>query len=275
MRGSRWARLALFGAWLACVSSAPLAQGTQPKSDYEPYVGQDGKDVVWVPTPQSLVDRMLSIAKVRPDDYLIDLGSGDGRTVITAAKRGTRALGIEYNPDMVKLAQSNARKAGVAGKAQFRHADLFETDLSEATVITMFLLPEINMKLRPRLLKLKPATRIVSNSFRMENWKPDATTTARKDCESYCTAYLWIVPARVAGTWNTPQGTLTLKQRFQYITGKLQGSEPAVVAKGKLNGDLITFVTGQTRYEGRVNGNTIKGTATANGGTTKWIATKS
>jgi precorrin-6B methylase 2 len=275
MRRSPWARLALFGAWLAFVSFASLAQGAQPEADFEPYVGQDGKDVVWVPTPQALVDRMLNIAKLQADDYLIDLGSGDGRTVITAAKRGARALGIEYNPDMVKLANSNARKAGVADKAEFRRADLFQTDLSEATVITMFLLPEINMTLRPKLLKLKPGTRIVSNSFKMENWKPDATTTARKDCESYCTAYLWIIPAKISGTWNTPQGTLTLKQRFQYFTGKMQGSEPAVVAHGKLNGDHISFMAGHTKYEGRVNGNTIEGTASSQGSTTKWIATKS
>lgn len=275
MTGSLWARLALFGTWLACVSSAALAQSTQPPGDFEPYVGQDGKDVVWVPTPQSLVDRMLNIAKVQPDDHLIDLGSGDGRTVITAAKRGTRALGIEYNPDMVKLAKGNAQKAGVADKAQFKQADLFETDLSQATVITMFLLPEINMKLRPKLLKLKPGTRIVSNSFRMEDWKPDATTTAGKDCESYCTAYLWIVPARIAGAWDTAQGTLTLRQHFQYFTGKLQGSEPGVVAKGRLSGNRITFMVGQTKYEGRVNGKTIEGTAKSQGSTTKWTATKS
>jgi len=182
MKASRCARLALFGAWLAFVSAAALAQGAQPKDDYEPYVGQEGKDVVWVPTPQSLVDRMLGIAKLQPDDYLIDLGAGDGRTVITAAKRGARALGIEYNADMVTLAKRNARKAGVADKAEFRRADLFQIDLSGATVITMFLLPEINMKLRPKLLKLKlePGTRIVSNEFRMGNWKPDATTAVIK-----------------------------------------------------------------------------------------------
>lgn len=275
MSASRCARLALFGAWLVFASAAALAQGAQPSDDYEPHVGQDGKDVVWVPTPQSLVDRMLNIAQLQPGDYLIDLGAGDGRTVIAAAKRGARALGIEYNADMVTFARRNARKAGVAAKAGFRRADLFQTDLSEATVITMFLLPEINMQLRPKLLKLKPGTRIVSNSFRMGNWKPDATTTAKKDCTDYCTAFLWVVPASVAGTWNTPQGTLTLKQRFQYITGTLQGSEPAAVANGKLNGDYISFMAGHTKYEGRVSGNTIDGTARSQGNTTKWMATRS
>lgn len=274
MSASRWVRLALFGAWLALASSVALAQGARPQGDYEPHVGQEGKDVVWVPTPQSLVDRMLNIAKLRPGDYLIDLGAGDGRTVITAAKRGARALGIEYNADMVTLARRNAQAAGVADQAEFRRADLFQTDLSKATVITMFLLPEINMKLRPRLLKLRPGTRIVSNSFRMENWKPDATTTAKKDCTDHCTAYLWVVPASVAGPWNTPQGTLTLKQRFQYFTGTLQGSEPPAAVNGKLDGDYISFIAGHTKYEGRVSGNTITGTATSQGSTAKWKATK-
>ena len=275
MRTSRCVRLALFGAWLTLASSVALAQGAQPSNDYEPFVGQDGKDVVWVPTPQSLVDRMLDIARLQSSDVLIDLGSGDGRTVITAAKLGARALGIEYNADMVALARRNARRAGVAGKAEFRRADLFQTDLSEATVITMFLLPEINVKLRPRLLKLKPGTRIVSNSFRMGNWKPDAMTTVKKDCADYCTAYLWVVPASVAGTWNTPHGALTLKQRFQYITGSFQGSESTAVTNGKLNGDSITFIAGHTRYEGRVTGNTIEGIASSKGSTTKWMATRS
>ncbi|HEY9446742.1 MAG TPA: class I SAM-dependent methyltransferase [Burkholderiales bacterium] len=275
MSASRCGHLALLCAWLVFASSAVPAQGTSTQADYEPYVGQEGKDVVWVPTPQSLVDRMLDIARLGPDDRLIDLGSGDGRTVITAATRGARALGIEYDADMVTLAKRNAQKAGVADKARFRRADLFQADLSAATVITMFLLPEINMKLRPTLLALKPGTRIVSNSFRMGNWKPDATTTAKKDCTDYCTAHLWIVPASVAGTWNTPQGTLTLKQRFQYFTGRLQGSQLAVVANGKLNGDYISFTVGHTRYEGRVAGDTIEGTANSKGSTTRWMATRS
>lgn len=272
MMTSRPVALAFLGIWLACASAAALAQNATP--DYEPFVGQDGKDVVWVPTPQALVDRMLAIAKLRPDDFLIDLGSGDGRTVITAAKRGTRALGIEYNPDMVGIARRNAQRAGVADKVEFRQADLFETDLSRATVITMFLLPEINMKLRPTLLNLKPGTRIVSNTFRMGNWKPDATTTARQDCDEYCNAYLWVVPARVAGTWDSPQGTLTLKQQFQYFSGTLNGSASAALANGRLNGSQISFTADSTKYEGRVAGKTIKGTVSSQESTREWIATK-
>src|SRR5690349_19089770 len=169
-------------------------------SSFQPEVGQPGKDVVWVPTPQVLVDKMLDMAKLTPKDYLMDLGSGDGRTVITAAKRGARATGIEYNPEMVKLSQSNAKNAGVGERAEFRKADLFETDLSKATVITMFLLPDINLKLRPKLLKLKPGTRVVSNTFTMGDWKPDETSSPKNCDSSWCTALLWIIPAQVAGT---------------------------------------------------------------------------
>src|SRR6187200_1407621 len=188
---------------------------------YEPKVGQAGKDVVWVPTPQALVDKMLDMAKVTPNDYLIDLGSGDGRTVITAAKRGATAMGIEYNPDMVELSKRNAQKEGVTANATFVQADLFKADLSKATVITMFLLPSINMQLRPSILNLKPGTRIVANTFTMEDWDADETQSVTDNCSSWCTALLWIVPAKVQGTWKTPQGNLTLTQTFQNVTGNL------------------------------------------------------
>src|SRR5688500_1442381 len=180
-----------------CVSLAGAggAAVAQPAKSYEPQVGQEGKDVVWVPTPQALVDKMLDMAKVTPKDYVIDLGSGDGRTVIAAAKRGARAHGIEYNPDMVELAKANAAKAGVADRATFAKADIFESDYSKATVITMFLLPTLNLKLRPTLLDLKPGTRIVSNSFTMEDWEADETATLSNDCVSWCTALFWIIPA--------------------------------------------------------------------------------
>ena len=162
------------------VSSALLTLQAQEKAsvnNYVPEVGQQGKDVVWVPTPQELVNKMLEVAKVTPADYVIDLGSGDGRTVISAAKIGAKATGIEYNPDMVALSKENALKEGVGNKAEFIQADLYETDLSKATVITMFLLPEINLKLRPRILDLKPGTRIVSNTFTMGEWEADQEVT--------------------------------------------------------------------------------------------------
>src|SRR3990170_2719354 len=197
---------------LAAQTQPPVTTQTPPaQKPYEPYSGQPGKDVVWVPTPQTLVDKMLDLAKVTQSDYVIDLGSGDGRTVITAAKRGARALGIEYNPDMVELSKRNAANEGVSDKANFIKADIFESDFSQATVITMFLLPDINLKLRPKILGLKPGTRIVSNSFTMGEWTADETATLSGGCTSWCPALFWIVPAKAAGTLELRQGDLTLK----------------------------------------------------------------
>jgi precorrin-6B methylase 2 len=255
---------ALLTVCLCLVAVAAFAQATATQQKtYEPKVGQAGKDVVWVPTPQELVNKMLDLAKVTAQDYVMDLGSGDGRTVITAAKRGATAVGIEYNPDMVELAKSNAQKEGVNGKATFMKADLYETDLSKATVITMFLLPEINMKLRPKILNLKPGTRVVSNSFTMDDWEDDATETVTGECTSWCTAHFWIVPAKVEGTWQTPQGDLKLTQEFQKVKGTL-GNQ---AVEGKLAGDQLTLTSGGKQiYTGKVEGNAIKGSA--------WSATK-
>jgi hypothetical protein len=197
------------------------------------------------------------MAKVTPQDFLMDLGSGDGRTVITAAKRGLRAQGIEYNPDMVDLSNRNAKAAGVTARASFMKADLFETDFSKAQVITMFLLPTINLKLRPKLLEMRPGTRVVSNSFTMEDWQPDQTETI-PECTSWCTAHLWIIPAKVGGTWSMPQGTLTLTQTFQMLSGTLGST---AITRGKVNGEEVTFTVGNTTYTGKVQGNTIQGTA--------------
>ena len=257
-----------FAAALSILLAAALAHA-QPAKEFEPEVGQAGKDVVWVPTPQALVDKMLDMAKVTPKDYVIDLGSGDGRTVITAAKRGSKALGIEYNPEMVELSKRNAAKEGVSDKASFMKADLFETDFSQAQVITMFLLPSINIKLRPKILNLKPGTRIVSNTFDMEDWKPDEDATV-ENCTNWCTAHLWIVPAKVEGTWKTGQGDLTIKQSFQNITGTLKNGSAVTPINGKLHGSQITFTSGSTQYTGNVNGNSIEGTA----GGAKWTATR-
>ncbi|HUF39329.1 MAG TPA: class I SAM-dependent methyltransferase, partial [Anaerolineales bacterium] len=189
-------------AYAQTVTEPGPGAATAQRKPYEPEVGQTGKDVVWVPTPQALVDKMLDMAKLTPQDFVIDLGSGDGRTVITAAKRGSRALGIEYNPEMVELSKRKADDEGVSDKATFVKADLFESDFSKAQVITMFLLPSINLKLRPKLLDLEPGTRIVSNSFTMEEWEADQTETINEDCTSWCTALLWIVPAKVEGSWS-------------------------------------------------------------------------
>jgi len=259
-----------FAVLLAAASAVALAQAPQrapkpaPAPTYEPSVGQEGKDVVWVPTPQAVVNRMLDMARVTKNDFVMDLGSGDGRLVITAAKRGARAHGVEYNPDMVELSQRNAEKEGVAERATFEKADLFETDFSKATVITMFLLPEINLKLRPAILKLKPGTRIVSNTFTMGEWQADesATISSKSGCgSSWCTALLWIVPAQVAGTYQIPQGELSLRQNFQVLSGTLRtsGASPTTYAiTGKVRGEEITFRAGANNYRGRLNGKQLE-----------------
>lgn len=227
------------------------------KAPYEPTTGQEGKDVVWVPTPQVVVDKMLDMAKVGPRDFLMDLGSGDGRTVISAAKRGARAMGVEYNPDMVEYAKRNAQKAGVAERATFVKADLFETDFSRATVITMFLLPDINLKLRPKILEMKPGTRVVSNTFSMGDWKEDERAELREHpgCKvSWCAALLWIVPAKVAGTWAIPNGEVTFTQEFQNLAGSLRAEGKTYALEGRVRGEDVSFTAGGRRYTGRVNG---------------------
>jgi len=237
-------------------ATAPAAAAT-PDAAYQPSVGQQGKDVVWVPTPQVLVDKMLDMAKMTPSDYVIDLGSGDGRTVITAAKRGARALGIEYNPDMVELSKRNAKQEGVEARATFVKQDLFTADLSKATVITMFLLPDINLKLRPTLLKLKPGTRLVSNSFTMGDWNADETVTLDKaaGCEtSWCTALLWIVPAQAGGTHKVPQGELTLKQTYQMLTGTLKTQGKTVPVEGRVRGNEVQLTVDGKPLRGRMDG---------------------
>src|SRR5918992_195431 len=232
MRPARF--LALF-----FLAGCALAQTQPGTSTYEPTVGQEGKDVVWVPTPQAVVNKMLDMAKVTPQDFVMDLGSGDGRTVITAAKRGARAMGVEYNADMVELSKRNAQKEGVADRVTFVKADLFQTDFSKATVITMFLLPDINLKLRPKILALKPGTRVVSNTFTMGDWEADETAElpAGGGCEnSWCTALLWIVPAKVGGTYKVSQGELTLKQKYQKLSGTMRTAGKTFQLQGKVIG---------------------------------------
>lgn len=249
-------------ALAVCLSAMATAAAAQDKP-FEPQVGQAGKDVVWVPTPDPLVEKMLDMAEVTPDDFLMDLGSGDGKTVIAAAKRGVRAMGIEYNADMVALSRQRAREAGVTDLATFEQADLFETDLSKATVITMFLLPDINLKLRPKILDLAPGTRIVSNSFTMGEWEEDESERVTENCTSWCTALLWIVPARVDGVWTIGDESLTLEQTFQMVSGTLGST---AVTDGRLNGSEITFVAGDRTFTGTVKGDTISGTISGGAG---------
>jgi hypothetical protein len=248
-----------FMAGAVSASAQAVADKTKP---YEPVSGQAGKDVVWVPTPQATVDKMLDVTKVTPQDVVMDLGSGNGITVISAAKRGATAIGVEFNPDMVALARRLASEAGVSAKATFVEGDLFEADLSRATVITLFLLPDINERLRPKLLDLQPGTRIASNSFDMGDWQPDIRATS-EGCQSWCTVLSWVVPAKVEGSWTLGQDTLALTQQYQKISGTL-GTTP--ITAGSLNGEAITFTVGPRVYTGRVSGNRITGDG--------WSATK-
>jgi SAM-dependent methyltransferase len=250
-------------------------------AQFQPQVGQAGKDVIWVPTPDDVVERMLTMAQVTPSDFVIDLGSGDGKIAIMAAKKfGARALGIEYNPDMVKLSQENARQAGVAEKASFRRADIFASDFSQATVITMYLLPALNMKLRPQILSMRPGTRVVSHSFSMEDWEADEISTldGRR-------AYFWLVPANVMGSWALEAGSqkleLTLEQTFQKVSGTLTlGPIHAGLRDARLRGTNITFAyvdqDGVRRdFTGRVSGARMEGAfRDEKGGEGRWSATK-
>ena len=248
------ASLRQFGATLllSLVAAAVCAQPA--KKDFEPQVGQEGKDVIWVPTPEDLVDRMLRMAQTTASDVVYDLGSGDGRAVIAAAKKfGANAFGIEYNPDMVTLSQRNAQREGVSAKATFAKADLFETDFSQANVVTLFLLPDINLKLRPKILNMKPGTRIVSNTFTLGEWKDDDTATVEESqgCSYYCTAHLWIVPAKIDGRWRLqlplPAGAQTweldIRQKHQEIDGvvRITDAIPGGLWQTSLRGDKVRF----------------------------------
>jgi hypothetical protein len=271
--------IARFAAVLFIAFAAPAC------AQFQPQVGQAGKDVIWVPTPDDVVERMLRMAQVTPNDYVWDLGAGDGKIAIMAAKKfGARAIGIEYNPDMVKHANSNAQSAGVhgtgAGKATIRHGDIFATDFSQATVVTLYLLPALNMKLRPQLLSMRPGTRVVSHSFSMEDWEADeiSTVDGRR-------AYFWLVPANVMGNWNLDAGgqkhELALEQTFQKVSGTVAfGPMHAGLRDARLRGSNITFAyvdqSGVRRdFTGRVSGARMEGSfRDEKGGSGNWSASK-
>ena len=262
----------LVSCFVAVAAGAALAQDV--KEPFEPVEGQAGKNVVWVPTPSVLVEKMLDMARVTPRDYVMDLGSGDGRNIIAAAKRGARALGVEWNQDMVELSRRIAAKEGVADKAAFVQGDMYEADISQATVLALFLLTENLNKMVPKFLEMKPGSRIVVNGFEIDNWKANETGRAEGECGSWCTAYLYIEPARVAGTWRVSGGTLRLEQKFQEISGTLTaGGTTARITNGRLRGDRISFTVGGTEYLGRVSGDSMSGNVkgSANGA---WTATR-
>lgn len=254
----------------AALCATLVSAQQQNGAPFQPEVGQAGKDVVWVPTPEDTVKRMLDMAKVTPQDYVIDLGSGDGRNVIAAAKRGATALGVEYNPDMVTLSKQRAAEAGVTDKATFVEGDMYAADISKASVMALFLLPENLNKLRPKFLALKPGSRIVSNTFTIENWEPVEQDTV-PNCTSWCTVLLYIVPANVAGTWQTAQGTLTLTQDAQDVSGTL-GTAPLMDVH--LRGDELTFSAASVRYTARVAGDTMQGTSGTGANQVAWRASR-
>ena len=232
----------------------------------EPRLNQPGKDVQWVPTPDALVEKMLDLARLTPADRFVDLGSGDGVLVIAAAKRGVRSRGIEYDKGLVEFSKRKASDAGVGNLARFVRGDIFKTDFSEATVVTTFLLPSMNLRLRPTFLAMKPGTRIIANTFGIVEWEPDETVALDDPCERWCKAMMWIVPARVGGIWPTPKGDLTISQRFQFITGTL-GREP--IENGRLRGEQISFTAGGVDYAGRVEGDRMRVSA-VNGAPVEW-----
>ena len=261
------AGLALAPAVVAVAQTVPT-QNPPAQGPYEPKVGQAGKDVVWVPSPESTVEKMLDVAKVTPQDFVVDLGSGDGRNVIAAARRGARALGVEYNPDMVELSRRNAAKAGVGDKATFQQGDMYAAEFQQATVLALFLLPDNLLKLRDKFADLKPGTRIVANTFGIDQWTADETIMISDDCVSWCTVLLYVVPAKVDGTWRTAQGLLTLKQQYQLVSGMLG---TASIENGRVRGDEISFTVGGTPYTARVTGDSMTGTTK---GATAWRATR-
>jgi SAM-dependent methyltransferase len=280
LKSTTLARRAVAALALAAFAAAACAQA-QKKDDFTPQVGQAGKDVIWVPTPEDLVERMLRMAQTTPSDFVIDLGSGDGRIAIAAAKKfGARSMGIEYNPDMVELSTRNAAKEGVGGKARFAKADIFESDFSQATVITMYLLPGLNLKLRSKLLDMKPGTRIVSHQFNMDDWQPDEVTNIEGR-----RAYFWLVPAKVAGNWRLVSGgevlDITLEQKYQMLEGTVKlGTINAGLRDAKLHGDRIDFAfvdQGGVRrdFSGRVSGNALEGTMKLETGPeSRWTGSK-
>jgi SAM-dependent methyltransferase len=271
--------LAIAGLALAVLLAPAYAAEPAPGSEYayEPVIGMAGKDVVWVPTPPAVVEYMLDVAKVTPQDFVIDLGSGDGRIVLAAAKRGAHAMGVELNKDLVRLSSEEAARQGLSGRAEFRVQDMFQTDLSKASVLTTYLLPHLNVKVRPQLLRqMKPGSRVVTYSFHMGAWQPDSVAQVNG-----LTVHYYLVPAAATGTWRWQHDgigfardyEMSVRQEFQLISGSASArNSVAYLRDMRLEGDRIRFTLtedagsalAQTRYEGRIVGDTMSGTAQTN-----------
>jgi precorrin-6B methylase 2 len=249
---------------LLLAGAAASAQAPAAQEPYKPTVGQPGKDAVWVPTSEALIEKMLDMAAITPKDFVMDLGSGDGRTIIAAAKRGVPGLGVEFNPELVEYSRRAAKAAGVADKASFVEGDMYAADISKATVLALFLLPSNLEKLAPKFLALPPGSRIVVNTFWIDGWEPDETQTLTENCENWCTAKLFIIPAKVEGKWKLPNGELSLTQKYQEVEGTFSPADgQPLPVKGKLRGDTFNVFVGDTEYEGQVKGDTLEGAAKA------------
>jgi len=251
------------------------AQTKPAPETYKPVVGMPGKDAVWVPTTAAMIEKMLDMAKITPTDFVMDLGSGDGRAIIAAAKRGVRGLGVEYNADLVEFSKRRAAEAGVADKASFVQGDMYAADISKATVLALFLLPSNLEKLAPKFLALPPGSRIVANTFWIPDWDADESQTLQSDCDNWCTAHLFIIPAQVQGSWRLPQGQLALTQTFQKVTGTLTAPDKTSTAvTGRLRGNALTLTIGGAEYTGVVQGDTITGSRKAGSAASTWTATR-
>jgi hypothetical protein len=266
MKLSRFLLYVLLASWL----NLAFASTTTNSAEYKPKVGQEGKDVIWVPTPEGLIDKMLAAAKVNDKDTLFDLGAGDGIIAITAARKyGAKSVGIEYNPDMAQFARRKVAEAGLTDKVKIITGDIFQEDFSSATVITLYLMPHLNLKLRPILLKMKPGTRVVSNTFTMGEWEPDETVF-----DQHWKGYFWVVPAQIEGAWvmTGMEGgplRLNISQSFQNIGGTLtRGGQTLTLLGAKLRGDEVKFqfVTPDRKvhaFSGRLEGRRLTGTVVA------------
>lgn len=269
-------RLFLTFSFSLLIAVCASAQTAKP---FEPVSGQAGKDVVWVPSPPDMVNLMMRMAKVGPSDFVIDLGSGDGRNIIAAAKLGANALGVEYNPDMVELSRRLAKEAGVPDKAQFVQGDMYQYDISKATVMALFLLPVNMNKLAPKFFNLAPGSRIVANTFGIDGWQPDfrETLPSTSECESWCESLLWIVPAKVEGTWAMGDATIVLKQTYQFVEGTMtRDGKSFPMTNGKLLGNELTFTGAGMPHRVTVSadGKTMEGTLTTPNGPVPFKATR-
>jgi hypothetical protein len=277
-RMTQLARSCAFSLLLALALPALGMSREECDRQFKPQTGQPGKDVIWVPTNDRLVARMLQMARVEAADQVYDLGAGDGKIAIAAARDfGARAVGVEYDPQLAKLAQCYVQADGLAGRVRIVQGDIFEIDFSSATVVTLYLLPELNLRLRPTILNMKPGTRVVSHSFLMDDWEPDERSTSEDG-----SAYLWIVPAKVAGAWTfreqdgNDRFTLQLEQRFQQLTGRID-DDRQVLSNSRVQGSQIELTFTQSgapaRLTGRIDGERIDAKVTRGTNTARYIGT--